>query len=247
MNEQNLSAKYDEIYRPTSDSDNRLHLVSVASGQWPRNRNEAIIHQAHAGGRLLEIGCGNGSVLNTLAPNYDEAIGIELSAERVAHAQRNLAHFSNCKVICGSVSDLSTKADAPFDCIVWADVIEHIPDVIETMHLLAQLSRPGTQLITVTPNIAYLLQRLKLLAGRSVCTSLPLHRNNGFLPDAQKTVLLDGGHLHYFTFRQVEMLYEIAGFRPQRRLGFGSRLSRLRDVWPTLLSGAVCISGAYQP
>jgi hypothetical protein len=59
-------------------------------------------------------------------------------------------------------------------------------------------------------------------------------------------VLFDGRHLHYFTYRQVEILYRLAGFRVERRLGLGTRLSRLRNIWPSLLSSVVCLSGIYE-
>jgi hypothetical protein len=64
--------------------------------------------------------------------------------------------------------------------------------------------------------------------------------------DTAETILLDLGHLHYFTFRQVEILYRLAGFRPERRLGIGKPFGRLRNLWPTLLNGQVCVSGTFQ-
>ena len=45
--------------------------------------------------------------------------------------------------------------ESSFDCIIWAAVIEHIVDVIAAMHILASFSRPGTQPVTVTPNVAF--------------------------------------------------------------------------------------------
>lgn len=70
--------------------------------------------------------------------------------------------------------------------------------------------------------------------------------NEGFAKDPSETILLDLGHLHYFTFRQVEILYRLAGFQPERRLGIGKPFGRLRTLWPSLLSGQVCVSGTFQ-
>ena len=36
--------------------------------------------------------------------------------------------------------------------------------------------------------------------------------DEGFSHDSTKTVLFDAGHLHHLTFRQVEILYRLAGF-----------------------------------
>ncbi len=246
-----LGEKYDQLYpekQGDKDIDSALNVSvkPVRVNSWPTDRHQALVYLARPGGRLLEIGCGQGQVLATLAPHFDEVIGTELSITRAERTRQNLAYLPNCRILNESLETLGTTATLPFDCIIWADVIEHIVDVIETMHLVAGLSRPGTQLVTVTPNVAYLPQRLRLLRGWSPNTSLPLHRNEGFTDDPAKTILRDGGHLHYFTFRQVEILYQIAGFKPEQRMGIGGRLSRFRNYWPTLLSGAVCVSGVFQ-
>jgi 2-polyprenyl-3-methyl-5-hydroxy-6-metoxy-1,4-benzoquinol methylase len=209
------------------------------------NRNQALVYLARPGGRFLEIGCGSGAVLATLAAQFDELVGIELSTVRTDIARQGLAHLSNCHVYNEPLERLPEIFDTPFDCIVWADVLEHVVDVIEAMNILASLSRVGTQLVTTTPNVVFLPYRLRLLMGRGPNTAFSMYPNEGFAEDPVQTVLHDGGHFHYFTFRQVEILYQIAGFQPEQRLGFGQRLSRLRNYWPTLLSGTVCISGSY--
>jgi len=236
-----LADRYDRLYGRQSG-----HAAVVRVQGWPRHRNEAVVHLVEGGGRLLEIGCGGGALLSTLGASFGEAVGIGPSRMRAEQARKNLAGMPNCRIVGEPLERLPALIEESFDCIVWADVIEHVVDVVGAMRLIASMSRPGTQLITVTPNAAYLFQRLRSLLGHAPNTSLPSHRNEGFAATPSGTVLLDGGHLHYFTFRQVVMLYEIAGFRPTRRLGFGRRLSRLRNVWPTLLSGAACVSGIYQ-
>jgi len=240
-----LKVKYDQIYHDETIVDRKVSPIEINDP--PINRYQAIAYLARPGGRLLDVGCGSGALLATFASEFDELVGIELSSVRAEQARRGLAHLPHCQIFNEPLEKLPTIFDTPFDCIVWADVLEHIPDVIEAMHILADLSRVGTQLVTTTPNIAFLSHRLRLLAGRGLHTSfLPQYSNEGFDVNPLETVLYDNGHFHYFSFRQVEILYQIAGFQPERRLGFGKRLSRLRNLWPTLLSAAVCISGVYQ-
>lgn len=244
--DKSLVAKYDALYQNEATAGD-LNVEQVPVAGWPADRNQALVYLARPGGRLLEIGCGRGGVLATLAPRFDEVVGTELSAVRAERTRRALAHLPNCTILNQPLETLAETAGRPFDCIVWADVIEHVADVIGAMHTLARLSKPGTQLVTVTPNVAFLPQRLNVLRGRAPNTAIPWCANEGFLADPEQTVLLDAGHLHYFTFRQVEILYHIAGFWPERRLGVGARFSRLRNWWPTLLSGLVCISGTFRP
>ncbi len=245
-----LMAKYDQIYqhdaaRRISQQDTHSGAVeTVRIDDWPADRKQALIYLARPGGRLLEIGCGRGEVLAALAPHFEQVVGTELSQVRAQRARRDLTHLPNCRILTGTLEDLAEIAAPPFDCIVWADVVEHVVDVVGAMHVLAELSRPGTQLVTVTPNVAFLPQRLRLLTGQAPTTANV--RNEGFEDNPGQTILFDLGHLHYFTFRQIEILYRIAGFAPERRLGVGKPFSRLRNAWPTVFSGLVCVSGTYQ-
>lgn len=249
-NPNDLAARYDALYSNEAVDDQTavadIAVQPVVLDGWPDNRKQAMLHLAKPGGRLLEIGCGQGDVLAALAPHYDELVGAELSAVRAARTQRALAHLPNCRIVNEPLENLLATAVPPFDCIIWADVIEHVVDVIGAMHILAKLSRPGTQLVTVTPNVAFLPQRINVLRGYAPNTASSWLPNEGFAHDPRQTPLLDAGHVHYFTFRQVEILYEIAGFKPEIRLGVGRRFAPLRNWWPTLLSGLVCISGTFQ-
>jgi len=243
MNEnQALAKRYDQLYRVDPFSG---QLKPIVLNGWPRDRYQALVFLARPGGRLLEIGCGRGEVLLTLSPYFDEVVGTELSAVRAERTRQDLGHLSNCQIVNEPLERLAVTTKPPFDCIIWGDVLEHVVDVIAAMRILAELSRPGTQLVTVTPNIAFLPLRLRLLFGQAPVTTSSCP-NYGFYANLQQTILFDGGHLHYFSFRQVEMLYRLAGFRPQQRLGFAARFSRWRRLWPTLLSSSVCISGTYQ-
>lgn len=245
-----LAARYDQLYKneaiDAGESTEAIAVGPIEPTDKPADRKQAMVHLARPGGRLLEIGCGQGDVLATLAHRYDELIGVEISAVRAERTQRALAHLPNCTILNAPLEDLLETAVPPFDCIIWADVIEHVVDVIEAMHILAALSRPGTQLVTVTPNVAFLPQRLNILRGRAPNTAIPWLPNEGFAEDPHQTPMLDAGHVHYFTFRQIEILYEIAGFKPELRLGVGQRFWRWRQWWPTLLSGLVCVSGTFQ-
>lgn len=221
-----LTDRYDEFYKGPA---NFLATDRTVRGV-PRDRIEAIIADTPTGGTVLDVGCGQGQLLYYLRNNFNRLVGLEYSERRLCEAKHNLSNLP-FQGILGSAESLTEVPSESIDCIVSADVIEHIPDVYAASDELFRILRPGGTLIMNTPNIAFIKKRIQLIAGRFPSTSQP---NEGLGSD----VLFDGGHLHYFTFRSLEMLLEKSGFEMTKRRGFG-RLGLLHTLYPPLLSGGV--------
>lgn len=220
-----LEAQYDSFYHSAL---NKESLADITLRGWPRDRVQAILHDAPAGGTVLDIGCGNGHLLYQLRHKFSRLMGLEYSAHRLEQAKINLSDLAFTPIL-GSAEDMSAIETGSVDCIVSADVIEHIPDVYAACAEMIRVLRPGGILVINTPNIAFLKKRLVLLLGRFPSTSQP---NEGL----GNKILFDGGHLHYFTFRSLSLLLERAGFEIVRRTGFGG-LGRIHHLYPPLLSG----------
>jgi len=116
--------------------------------------------------RLLDIGCGDGSISIILknATKAKEAFGIELSPDG---ARKALQRGVNVTVF--DLEELKEKKlpypDGYFDLIFCGDIIEHI---FEPSFLLREVSRvlkeSGSCIIT-TPNLASWYNRLFILLG----------------------------------------------------------------------------------
>jgi len=228
-----LSGSYNAIY------ENEVIDLKEMEVNWPRNRWEALIKWSGSGKRLLEIGAGSGCVLYNLRNRFEELLGLELSPVRVKKARKAFCDkgIDNVQIIVGNIEDRLDFPDGYFDCIVWADVIEHIIDLWAAMKEIRRLLQKKGCLLTTTPNIAELRRRLKLLFGTFPSTS---GGNEGI--DVREGELFDGGHVHYFTFSMLEKLYRKYGIEPLHRYGFG-RLGRLHNLRPSLLSSAICVKG----
>jgi len=226
---------YDEVYRREPEGFGKLNL-----DRWPRNRWEALVHAFPPGaGRVLEIGCGNGIVLYHVADRCRELAGIEIAVNRCRVARKNLSHLEKpVEIIPGNIERGIDKADGSFDVIMWADVIEHVVDLFAAMREVHRLLAPGGTLLTATPNVAYLPRRLQLLRGRFPGTSAA---GEGFR--VRPGEMYDGGHLHYFTCGSLKRLYRHFGLQVVRTVGFGRVLGRLRNLWPSLLSGSALVVG----
>jgi SAM-dependent methyltransferase len=158
--------------------------------------------------------------------------GLEFASARAVTAQISLSSIG------GAVARGDAEAGLPFrdcsvDAVVCADVIEHLIDPGAALCEMNRVLRPGGRVLLTTPNVASLKRRFQLLRGESPRTS--------GLPDTYtEGSLLDGGHLHYFTFSRLERLVRAAGFVVLEERGFG-RLGKVHDWLPTLLSSSCVI------
>ena len=123
-----------------------------------------IIRRAHAllpeGGRILDIGCGDGHKMLALS-SIGNVVGVDICDTQLEKARaRGLKVFR-----CNIDTERLPFPDGHFDLIVSSEVIEHVlvPD-----HLLREARRvmkPDGHFLLTTPNLAGLGKRLMLLCG----------------------------------------------------------------------------------
>jgi SAM-dependent methyltransferase len=101
-----------------------------------------------AGGRALDIGCGNGAFLGLLARYGWSVTGVDVSeaASRSA-AERGIEVFA------GELEDAGLEARS-FDYIRMSHSIEHVGDPVRTIGTISDLLRPGGLAYLETPNVA---------------------------------------------------------------------------------------------
>jgi 2-polyprenyl-3-methyl-5-hydroxy-6-metoxy-1,4-benzoquinol methylase len=98
--------------------------------------------------RILEVGCGDGFLAQELVGVYPDAryLGIDVvdTAGRLYRGDPAWASFRTV-----TVQDLHAEAPEPFDLVVFADVIHHVPLRIrgEVLRAAAELVRPGGHLV----------------------------------------------------------------------------------------------------
>ncbi|MGG6461888.1 class I SAM-dependent methyltransferase [Solilutibacter silvestris] len=100
-----------------------------------------------SGGRLLDVGCGDGGFLALARQGGWSVEGIDFDEGGVAAARSR-----GLSVRLGGI-DLFDNSDERFDVITISHVIEHVHDPLETLRCIYRLLKPGGMLWLETPNI----------------------------------------------------------------------------------------------
>jgi SAM-dependent methyltransferase len=120
-----------------------------------------------ARGRLLDVGCGPGLLLDEARRRGYGAEGLELSDSSAAYAREDLGL---------TVHQTPLEEFEPdgrrFDAVVLADVLEHLSDPVGALRRCRKLLRPGGVLCVITPDPSSVAARV---AGARWWGLLPAH------------------------------------------------------------------------
>jgi SAM-dependent methyltransferase len=198
-------------------------------------------------GKMLEYGCGAGSLLVGLAKEarFSECIGIDISEnalEKIEKCWMNLPDVNVTKLrLMTPDSDLLPQiADNSMDVLISVATIEHVLDPYVVLDELHRIAKPTATLICSVPNYAYLKHRIQLLRGVQPRTGTDEPVENW------RTEGWDGMHLHTFTKSSFATLLKDCGWLPQTWIGCGTRFNSLglgyfRRKYPSLLSGELIV------
>ena len=169
--------------------------------------------------RVLDLGCATGGLATLLkARGPVEVVGIERDEAYAAAAA------ARCdRVVHADAEALARRDDLEadlgrFDCLVAADVLEHLVDPWAALRAYARLIGPGGTAVVSLPNVAHWTTYAQLARG-----SWP----------RQPEGIHDATHLRWFTLRDACELLAQAGLEPAavvRRPRLIWRGSRVDDL-----------------
>lgn len=100
-------------------------------------------------GNLLEIGCATGIALKVAQQKGWKVFGVEVNPEAARIANGVL----NVDVVRTGFLSPAMFPDQTFSLVTLFDVIEHIPNPVEFISIIHQLTAPGGHILFVTPDI----------------------------------------------------------------------------------------------
>jgi methionine biosynthesis protein MetW len=143
------------------------------------------------GRRVLDLGCRDGALTRLFAPG-NEVVGLDVDREALEHARRR-----GIETVRADVESPLPFADASFDVVVLAELLEHCREPQLVVDEAARVLRPGGTLAGSVPNAYRLKNRLRFLVGRPIeANSLHLH----MFDPASVEALLTGFEWHELSF-----------------------------------------------
>ena len=160
----------------------------------PNEIFEAASWTFKGGVRILDLGCGEGG-FSLYIKKFKKIFGAEIALE-VAQIARQKSMILSLMDING----LLPYRDNIFDAISCLEVVEHLFDPVCVLKEIYRILKPNGQLVLTTPNIRYFRNLYRLII------------KGEFPHTSTETFAWDGGHLHYFTRKDLYNLLREAGF-----------------------------------
>lgn len=177
----------EEIYNQYAQLEDELYVAEERGRRITARIILNKISKYKGGGRLLEVGCAAGFLLDEARSLGWEVYGVEPSKWLIDFAEKKF----KLKLVCGSIKNTAFSPNY-FDVIVLADVLEHLVNPKEELERLRGLLKPGGILYLSTPDINSFMSRILKAKWWGI----------------QK------GHLYYFSKRTLNNLLDVCGFKP---------------------------------
>ncbi|MBI9072781.1 MAG: class I SAM-dependent methyltransferase [Melioribacteraceae bacterium] len=157
---------------------------------YENERNELMPYLNISAKKILDVGCGAGSLAATIKKrNNAEVWGIELIEDAAVKAKKKIDN-----VLIGKVEEkIDELPDDYFDIIIFADVLEHLYDPYTVLKKIKTKLKVEGEIVASIPNIGHWSIIKDLLQGEW---------------EYQDWGILDRTHIRFFTKKSLLKMFE---------------------------------------
>ncbi len=145
--------------------------------------------------KVLDVGCGQGSLAAAIAERGYEVWGIEQAGYATAKAAARIDHVVHADLTDADAVRASLAGER-FDRMVFSDVLEHVYDPLTVLRSYLDYLAPGGEVLISLPNVVNWQTRLAFLFGRF---------------NYQDSGVMDRTHIRFFTFKTAAEMVRRAG------------------------------------
>ena len=140
----------EEMYRKFGNEERYSHKNFLIRYITNKRLNQIIKYiNAKEKDKILEIGCGDGLIINKLKKGW--ITGIDYSESAVKKAKENNKLNKNIKIIKGDAQNLKLDNNS-FNKIICAEVIEHLPNPEKVINEIKRIAKPKSKIVLTIPN-----------------------------------------------------------------------------------------------
>lgn len=170
--------------------------MACDSGYFSNNREDVAELIENRAKTILDVGCGYG-LLGASLKSIDKerrVVGIEGEPEAAGKACSFLDRVINADV---EAHDLQSKINEKFDCIIFADILEHLRDPLQVLKEFKNNLNQGGSIVCSIPNVRHYTVFIQLLL-------------KGW--EYKDYGIFDRTHLRFFSLKSMRKLLEEAGY-----------------------------------
>ena len=180
--------------------------------------------EMYKGGRVLDVGCGNGKKTTILGKLGIDVLGIDIDENEIQKANAS-NHCEHVQFACRNIKDIHER----FSGITLIEVLEHIDEPSDLLKEIARICEDDGFLIVTIPNGYCVKEMLTAVVHGSAEQSLFLTKCVKWFRKIAKrdNAFNDSQHVQWFTLKRIRLLLEDAGFTIQEEAYY--------SIWSTLL------------
>lgn len=182
---------------------------------------ESLLKDLKPGSKVLDLGCGNGSMIATFKKYNWQLFGTDLSdmGMEVAKSSHHGITFFSSDLTAVTPQEVLAQCEGPLDAIISTEVVEHLYLPRPFAKLCFEVLKPGSRLVMSTPYHGYAKNVAIALLGKT---------------DFHHSPLWDYGHVKFWSKPTLSTLLSEAGFVNLKFHGVG----RVPYLWKSMIARA---------